>query len=55
MKQNQQAYAVTNSSEWREVTWNKTSESSDTIDNKKRGFGISVADSFANLVYAHQP
>ena len=55
MKQNQQAYAVTNSSEWREVTWNKTAESSDTIDNRKRSFGKSVADSFANLVYAHQP
>ena len=38
-KQNQQAYAVTNSSEFKEVTWNKTAESSDSVDNTERGFG----------------
>ena len=54
-KQNQQAYAATNSSEFKEATWNNTAESSDSFDKRERGFGKSVPDSFTNLVYAHQP
>ena len=38
-EKNQQTYAVTNSSEFKEVTWNKTPESSDSVDNMERGFG----------------
>ena len=30
---------MTNSSEIKEVTWNKTAESSDSVDNKERSFG----------------
>ena len=30
-RKNQQAYAVTNSSEFKEVTWNKTAESTDSV------------------------
>ena len=43
-KRNQQAYAVTNSSEFKKVTWNKTAESSDAVDNRERSFGGSTVE-----------
>ena len=38
-KRDHQAYAVTNSPEFKKVIWNKTAESSDSLKNKRRGFG----------------
>ena len=65
-KRNQQSYAVTNSSEFKDrsdltgESWSKnwvakTAESSGSVENKREVSGKSVADSRVRVVCAHQP